>query len=133
MKIVISYRRADSDVIAGRIRDRLAGHYGDDAVFMDVDNIPFGKDFRQHIQEALAHSNVLVAILGPQWVGAGEDGHCRINDETDPVRIEVETALQKGIPIIPLLIGNSRMPNAIQLSDGLKNFAFINAAPIDTG
>ena len=53
-RITISYRRADSDAIAGRIRDRLARHYGDRAVFMDIDNIPFGIDFREHIKGELA-------------------------------------------------------------------------------
>src|ERR1700733_5151454 len=133
MKIVISYRWADSDAIAGRIRDWLAGRYGDDAVFLDVDSIPFGKDIRQHIQEALAQSDVLIAVVGPQWLGEDEGGHYRISDETDPVRIEVETALQKGIPIIPLLVSNGRMPSAMHLPESLKEFAFINAAPIDSG
>jgi hypothetical protein len=49
-KIVISYRRQDSEAIAGRIRDRLAGHYGAESIFMDIDNIPFGTDFREHIR-----------------------------------------------------------------------------------
>jgi len=52
-KIAISYRRADTEVMTGRIRDRLADRYGEDAVFMDIDNIPFGKDFRVHIFEAV--------------------------------------------------------------------------------
>jgi len=133
MKIVISYRWADSDVIAGRIRDRLAAHYGDDAVFMDVNSIPFGRDFRQYIQEALAQSDVLIAIVGLQWLGQDERGFSRIDDEADPVRIEVEAALQKGIAILPLLIGSSKMPSIVQLPDSLKPFAFINAAPVDTG
>ena len=58
-KIIISYRRADSGVITGRIRDRLAQHYGDDAIFMDIDNIPFGMDFRKNIAEALAKNERL--------------------------------------------------------------------------
>ena len=52
-KIAISYRCADTEVMTGRIRDRLADRYGEDAVFMDIDNIPFGKDFRVHIFEAV--------------------------------------------------------------------------------
>jgi hypothetical protein len=51
-KIVISYRRSDSDAIAGRIRDRLASHFGEESLFMDIDNIPFGTDFREHIKNA---------------------------------------------------------------------------------
>jgi hypothetical protein len=69
-KIAISYRRADTEVIAGRIRDRLALRYGDDAVFTDIDNIPFGKDFRVHIREAVLKSNVLLVIIGDRWLGA---------------------------------------------------------------
>jgi hypothetical protein len=42
--ITISYRRADTDVMAARIRDCLVDRYGVDAVFMDIDDIPFGKD-----------------------------------------------------------------------------------------
>jgi TolB-like protein len=133
MKIFISYRRADSQVIAGRIRDRLAGHYGDDAVFMDVDSIPFGTDFREHIQNALAQSNALIALIGPQWLGMADEGNCRIHDDNDLVRIEVEMALQKGVPVIPVLVADTKMPSAPQLPESLKNFAFINAAPLDTG
>jgi hypothetical protein len=133
MKILISYRRADSEAIAGRIRDQLAGRYGEDSVFMDVDNIPFGSDFRERIKVALTESDVLIAIVGTQWLGAGESGHCRINDDTDLVRVEIETALQECVPVIPLVIGTAKMPDALQLPDSLKKFAFINAAPIDIG
>jgi hypothetical protein len=63
-KIAISYRRADTDVMAGRIRDRLAVHYGEEAIFMDIDNIPFGKDFRVHIFEAIVQSDVLLVSVG---------------------------------------------------------------------
>ena len=132
-RILVSYRRADTDVIAGRIRDRLANHFGDGAVFMDIDNIPFGTDFRQHIKQALAESDVLIAVVGPRWVGAVRRGHARIQDEDDPVRVEIELALQRGMPIIPILIGSAKMPAADQLPESLKAFAFINAAPVDTG
>ena len=63
-KIAISYRRADTEVMAGRIRDRLALRYGEDAVFMDIDNIPFGKDFRAHISDAIVQSDILLVIVG---------------------------------------------------------------------
>ena len=76
-RITISYRRADSDAIAGRIRDRLARHYGDRAVFMDIDNIPFGIDFREHIKGELASNDMLVAVVGPKWLGPGEDRRLR--------------------------------------------------------
>jgi TIR domain len=132
-KIIISYRRSDSDVFAGRVRDRIAGDFGENSVFIDVDNIPFGKDFRIHIQEALAEANAVLVVVGPRWLGIGKGGHSRITNDTDPVRIEVEAALSNGIPIIPILVGQTKMPAPEQLPESLRNFAFINAAPVDTG
>src|SRR5437588_8885827 len=108
--IVLSYRRADTPGIAGRIFDRLKAHYGPDGVFMDIDNIPFGIDFREHIKEALQQSDILVVVIGPRWMGVSEARETRINDETDFVRIEVETALQRPIPVIPVLVERAIMP-----------------------
>jgi hypothetical protein len=132
-KFIISYRRSDSDVFAGRIRDRLATRFGEDSVFIDVDNIPFGKDFRVHIQEALAEADAVLVVIGPKWLGGGKGGHSRIKDDSDPVRIEVETALNNRLPTVPILVGQTSMPKPEQLPQSLRNFAFINAAPVDTG
>ena len=41
-KIFISYRRDDSAAQAGRLYDRLEGHFGQGQVFMDVDAIKPG-------------------------------------------------------------------------------------------
>jgi len=132
-KLVISYRRSDSDAIAGRIRDRLASHFGEDSLFMDIDNIPFGTDFRAHIKNAMLSSDVVIVVIGPKWLGPGKGGHWRIKDESDPVRIEVETALQKNIPVVPVLVNNATMPRPEDLPESLKDFAFRNAAEVETG
>ncbi len=132
-QISISYRRADSEAMTGRIFDRLIAHYGKEAIFRDIDNIPAGIDFRQHINEMLHRTNVLLAIVGPEWLGATRDGLERINEESDPVRVEVETALRRRLRIIPILIGQTRMPSSNQLPPSLKDFAFLNAVRVDTG
>src|SRR5712671_898935 len=140
-KIIISYRRADSGVITGRIRDRLAQHYGEDAIFMDIDSIPFGMDFRKNIADVLSKNDLLLAVIGADWLGTASSGlapglapgHGRIHDQDDPVRIEVETALQRGIPTIPVLVGGAEMPKADDLPDSLKNLSFHNAAEVDSG
>jgi hypothetical protein len=132
-KISISYRRADSEAMTGRIFDRLIAHYGKEAIFRDIDDIPAGIDFRQHINETLLKTHVLLAIVGPKWLGAARGGLERINEESDPVRVEVETALRRRLPIIPILIGNTRMPGSDQLPPSLKDFAFRNAVKVDTG
>jgi TIR domain len=132
-KIIISYRRADSAATAGRIFDRLAGHYGDDAVFMDVDKIPFGTDFREHIRKVLAGGDILLAVIGPNWLGKSADGKSRVMDEADPVRVEIETALRQKTRIIPVLVEGASMPGVADLPDGLRDLAYLNAAPLDVG
>ncbi len=132
-KIVLSYRRSDSQAVAGRIADRLIAYFGADSVFMDVDNIPFGIDFRLHIKTALSQAEVLIAVVGPGWLGAGADSRTRIDDEDDPVRVEIEMALQQKLLVIPVLVNGASMPKSDALPVGLRDFAFLNAAPVDDG
>jgi hypothetical protein len=132
-QIFLSYRRADSDVIAGRIRDRLALTYGDKSVFMDIDNIPYGADFRSHIKDTLLGGDVLIAIVGPKWLGRDEAGRSRLDEESDPVRLELEAALDRRLPVIPVLVHGAKMPEATELPPSLKDFAFFNAATVDAG
>ena len=109
-KITISYRREDSGIIVGRIFDRLVAHYGTDTVFRDIDNIPPGIDFREYINEALSSTDILLAVIGPGWVGKTPDGRTRIAEPTDLVRIEVEVALRKKIRVVPVLVAKATMP-----------------------
>ena len=102
--IVISYRRTDSSAVAGRIFDRLIAHYGEELVFLDIDNIPFGIDFRAHIQQILQRTDVVLAIIGANWLGVSPGGGTRMCEPTDPVRIEIETAIAQRMPIIPVLV-----------------------------
>ena len=132
-KIVISYRRADLETIAGRIRDNFALHYGEDSVFMDIDSIPLGIDYRKQISDALAQNGILVVIIGPKWRGPLKGGQSRLDSDADPVRVEVATALERGIPTIPVLVNGAAMPKAEDLPDNLKILAFHNAAEIDVG
>lgn len=128
--IVISYRRDNSKWIADRIFDRFESHYGKGNIFMDIDSIPFGLDFRDHIRETLDRCEVMIALVGPNWIGRDPTG-AHILNETDWVRIEVEAALKKKIPVIPVLIDGSRMPKPDELPDSLKNFVFRQAAGVD--
>jgi len=131
-KIVLSYRRSDSDVITGRIRDALANHYGEDAVFMDIDSIPVGFDYREKIKDALVENKVMIAVIGPKWLG-GRGKSARINKDNDPVRIELETAFQQGVPIIPVLVSSATMPETADLPQSLQRLCDINAGIVDGG
>src|SRR5207253_11096029 len=70
-KIAISYRRADSAQIAGRIRDRLAARYGKDSIFIDIYDVPMGAEFPQHVKKVWSESAVLLALIGPNWLRQG--------------------------------------------------------------
>src|SRR5215471_5118129 len=93
--VFISYRRQESSGITGRLYDRLAGRFGDDQVFMDVDTIALGADFTQVITQAVSNCTVLLAVIGPGWLTAtDEDGQRRLDDPDDIVRVEIHTALE---------------------------------------
>jgi hypothetical protein len=129
-RITISYRRGDSGIITGRIFDRLANHYGKEAVFRDIDNIPAGVDFRERIDETLDQSDVVLAIVGPRWIGS-HSGRDRLSEPSDPVRVEIETALHKRKPLIPVLVLSAHMPTVEHLPAALHDFAYRNAVTVD--
>jgi hypothetical protein len=130
-KLFISYRRTDSADVSGRIYDRLVEHFGRQAVFKDVDDIPLGADFRQHIHEMIQECNHVLVVIGRGWVDAKHPDHSlRLHDPRDFVRIEIEAALEKNIPIIPLLVGGAHMPVDVQLPDSIKELAFRNGIAI---
>jgi PEGA domain-containing protein/TIR domain-containing protein len=131
--IAISYRRDDSSPIAGRLYDRLEAEFGKGNVFMDFDSIPYGVDFREHIRETLLHAKILVAIIGPDWLGIRDKARRRIDDTGDFVRFEIATALESRIPIIPVLVNNTPMPEAHELPAELEGLAFRNGLALDTG
>jgi hypothetical protein len=119
--------------ITGRIFDRLTSRYGRETVFRDIDSIPPGLDFREHIRASIEDSDVLMVVVGPRWMGGSRHGHPRIHAETDYVRIEVEAALNRHIPVIPLLVGGADMPQPSQLPENIREFAYRNAVQIDSG
>jgi len=81
----------------------------------------------------MLNAEIFLAVIGPRWTGITDAGSARISDITDPVRIEVEFALQRAIPLIPLLVAGAKMPDASVLPDGLRDLSFRNAIEIDSG
>jgi formylglycine-generating enzyme required for sulfatase activity len=131
-RVFISYRRDDSADVTGRIFDKLRSHFEQDlVVFRDVDFIPLGRDFREVITEAVESCAVLLAVIGPSWVDhRNEDGERRLDDPHDFVRLEIETALKRKIPVVPLLVSRARMPKAAQLPGSLEPLAFRNGLEV---
>jgi hypothetical protein len=129
-RVFISYRRDDSSTIVGRICDRLVRDLGDENVFKDIDNIPFGVDFVEYLDREVQKCGVLFAVIGPHWLQPGSDGARRLDDPHDFVRIEIGSALRRGIPVVPLLVEGARMPREDELPDDLKPLARRNGTEI---
>lgn len=129
--IFISYRRDDSEGEAGRLFDDLTQTYGEKSVFMDVAGISPGMDFRKAIDENVATCGVLLAMIGPAWATlADANGHRRLENANDFVRLEIASALRRDIPVIPVLVHDAKMPHPDQLPEDLQNLAYRNSVEI---
>jgi TIR domain len=129
--IFVSYRRDDSEGEAGRLSDDLAESFNEDSVFMDVAAIQPGRDFRKAIDESIHKCSVLLAIVGPVWLEAKNAlGEKRLEDEGDFVRLEIASALQRDIPVVPVLVRGAKMPRAEQLPQDLRELAYRNAVEL---
>ncbi len=129
--IFISYRRDDSEGEAGRLYDDLVRAYGNNAVFMDVAGIAPGLDFRKAIDDNVSGCGVFLAVIGPQWATiTNQDGHRRLDDANDFVRLEIASALARNIAVIPVLVHDARMPHPEQLPDNIKDLAYRNSVEI---
>lgn len=124
-KVFISYRREESQDITGRIYDRLVESFSAANVFKDVDNIPLGSDFRRILDDAIAQASAVLVVIGPKWLcSLDADGARRLDNPTDFVRLEVEAALRKELPIVPVLVGHARMPTADELPQSLQELPY---------
>lgn len=129
--IFISYRRDDSEGESGRLYDDLVRAYGDSAVFMDVAGIQPGLDFRKAIDDNVAGCGVQLAVIGPAWATVtGKDGTRRLDNPDDYVRLEIASALKRGIPVIPVLVHDARMPTLDQLPDDIKDLRYRNSVEL---
>lgn len=123
-KIFINYRREDSAPHAGRLYDWLARHFGDDHVFMDINQIEPGEVFDQVIQEKLKAVQAAVVLIGAHWLDiADANGQRRLDDPDDWVRLEIAALLERDIRVIPVLVSGAMMPKSTQLPESLMSLA----------
>jgi formylglycine-generating enzyme required for sulfatase activity len=125
--IFISYRRGDAEGQARALSIELAKYVGEKSVFMDVDSIALGRDFRQSLHESLESCDALLALIGPYWLDSKDSsGRRRLDDPADFVRQEIATALKRNIPVTPVLLQGAAMPAQDRLPDEIKDLAFRN-------
>lgn len=133
-KILISYRREDSADVTGRIYDRLVQKFGQGAIFRDVDSIPPGVDFRTFLDEQVAKCEVFLAVIGRDWVKKrGSKGKSRLENPGDFVRIEIESALQRQIPVIPVLVSGASIPPAERLPASIHDLPYRYGIAVRSG
>jgi tetratricopeptide (TPR) repeat protein len=131
-RIFISYRRQETAWPAGRLYDVLVERFPAEEVFKDVDNIEPGEDFVERITAAVGSCDVLLALIGPQWLTlSDENGHRRLDNPDDYVRLEIETALTRKIRVIPILVDEARIPRANELPPSLAPLVRRNAVEIN--
>ena len=116
MKVFLSYRRRDVGGYAGRLTDALVHRLGGKNVFYDVTAITPGRNFAEQINRALNDSDAVLAVIGPGWATVSSSGEAsRLFDADDYVRLELSTALARGIPVVPVLVGGASLPAATDL------------------
>ena len=130
-KVFLCYRREDSGGYAGRIQDQLAQALGSDVLFMDVDAIPLGANFVRVLHDEVAKCDVLLAVIGRNWIDAcDDDGNRRLENPNDFVRVEIGAALQRNIPVVPILVDGATIPDVRQLPKELEELSFRNGIDV---
>ncbi len=128
VKVFLSYRRADTQHVAGRVGDRLGEQF---ELFMDIDTIPPGVDFTDYVRRAVGRCDVLVAFIGDRWLSlTTDDGRRRIDDPNDWVVEEISVALKRDVRVIPVLVENALMPMAAELPEALRPLVNRQALPL---
>jgi hypothetical protein len=132
--IFLSYRREDAAPYARLLQFQLRERIPDAPVFVDMDSIEPGLDFAEVIREAVDSCAVLVALIGRQWATlADEEGRRRLDNPDDYVRFEVQTALERGVRVIPMLVDGARPLRQQQLPAELQKLARLNALELNYG
>src|SRR6476646_3862195 len=125
--VFISYRR---EITAGEARalfNELLGKLGKNSVFMDVDSIALGRDFRGALQKTLESCDLMLVLIGRDWADVkDEEVRPRLHNPGDFVRLEIEAALKRDIVVTPILVQGAHMPAPEQLPANIRDLVYRN-------
>src|SRR5262249_26477230 len=121
-KVFISYRREDSKWPARQLYNSFLRHLPHGQVFIDIDSIPPGADFVEILEQQVGACEIVLALIGPGWIGNADPktGRRRLDNPKDFVRIEICAALSRGIPVVPVLLDGTPMPEVDQLPEDMR-------------
>jgi TIR domain len=122
-RIFISYRRSDASPYAGRLYDDLCRQFGPNQVFIDVDTIEPGVDFVDRVEGAVGNCDVLIAVIGKRWLTSTDTRRRRKPDARDWVQLEIATALERNVRVIPVLVQGASIPEEPELPEALRGLA----------
>ncbi|MCB1801676.1 MAG: TIR domain-containing protein [Gammaproteobacteria bacterium] len=128
--IFLSYRRDDAAGYAGRLFADLSERFGRESVFMDIENLEPGMDFVAGIDRAIEASGAVIALIGPNWVNAQDGQGRRLDDPNDFIRLEINSALTRGVRVIPVLVHDAPMPREQELPEPLRPMCRLQAFEI---
>jgi hypothetical protein len=129
--VFISYRREDAAPYARLLQHELRARFPEAQVFVDVDSIEPGSDFSEEIRRAVGSCSVLLALIGREWLTLADDeGLRRLDDPNDYVRLEIQTALDRGVRVVPVLVDNAQAPRHQQLPAPLGKLARLHAVEL---
>ncbi|HLL62344.1 MAG TPA: TIR domain-containing protein [Propionibacteriaceae bacterium] len=132
-RVFISYRRSDCQPQANGLYDGLSHRLPSASVFMDIDSIPPGADFERHIRREIEICDLVLVLIGDNWLDASADGsRRRIDAPDDFVRLEIESALASPrVKVLPVLVEGAEMPRAADLPETIRPLARLNAMELD--
>jgi len=131
-RIFISYRRDDAAGDAGRLADHLKRRFGQAGIFLDIDTIDPGTDYDRVLKSSLEETAAMLVVIGPRWTSLTKgDGTRRLDDPNDYVRREVEAALGRNIPVVPVLVQSATLPRQEDLPASLAPLLKRQAASLD--
>ena len=128
-RIFLSYRRSDCQPQANGLHDGLRFRLPSAHLFMDIEAIPPGVDFEEHIRAEIQVCDLVLVLIGDNWLDViPETGKRRIDDPGDFVRLEIEAALKSPrCRVVPVLVEGALMPRAAELPESIARLARINA------
>jgi TIR domain len=132
-KIFISYRRADSAAVVGHLYERLVQRYGKDQVYRDIDNIALARNFYEEVRAALGGADIVLIVIGKDWLATDAAGRPRLSNSDDPVRVELEAALDSGASVIPVMVEDGVIPDAAALPESVKVLPALAGAQVRSG
>ena len=134
-RVFVSYRRADGAYGVGWLAERLRSLdtiTGVETAFHDA-GLRAGDDFHEALDAEIAASDLVIAVIGPEWLGERAGGAARITDPDDWVMREIASAFEQGTVVLPVLIGGAEHPLASQMHPAISELARLHALPFADG